>query len=504
MGEKTKKEAEETREGDPVGSLAMVMMRYRRRWYEKQQLAREAGFTPSQVTMWERCRRPLPPGTLERTAEATDFPPYLLEPLRRGIRSFLAVSVGRSRPARVLGDVLSTELVPLVQQFMDAALEAASPAGHLHPDIMAAPAPEDRDKVVDVWARLEALEPSMAQVLVEEDEGYQAWPLCEAAAAKSIDVAGEDPRKALGWAELALFIAERVKGEPAWLWRLEAYSRIHVTNARKVCGELRGADRDLACLEKLWEAGTPGDPGLLNPAIFLGLVANVRRAQRRFPEALERLAEAMAADRGDLRARLLYTKAGILVGLGDTENATAALRETLPLIDAQREPRLALGVRFLFLRNLCLQGKAAEAERDMDDVRVVAERQGKQIDLLRVVWLQGAIAAGLGRREEARQHFEHVRREFDRRKIAFDYALVSLELALVLLEEGRTGEVRSLADEMYWIFSDQNVPENALAALRVFCAAARREKATAELAQRVVRYLYRAQHDPELRFEPET
>jgi tetratricopeptide (TPR) repeat protein len=231
------------------------------------------------------------------------------------------------------------------------------------------------------------------------------------------------------------------------------------------------------------------------------LVANVRRAQRRFPEALERLAEAMATDRADLRARLLYTKAGVLVGLGDTEKATAALRETLPLIDAQREPRLALGVRFLFLRTLCLQGKAAEAEQSLDDVRIVAERQGKQVDLLRVTWLEGAIAAGLGRREEARQHFEHVRREFDDRKMAFDYALVSLELALVLLEEGRTAEVRSLAEEMYWIFSDQKVPENALAALRVFCAAARREKATAELAQRVVRYLYRAQHDPELEFE---
>lgn len=35
----------------------------------------------------------------------------------------------------------------------------------------------------------------------------------------------------------------------------------------------------------------------------------------------------------------------------------------------------------------------------------------------------------------------------------------------------------------------------------IFCEAARQETATIELARRVVRYLYRAQGDPELRFE---
>jgi hypothetical protein len=46
------------------------------------------------------------------------------------------------------------------------------------------------------------------------------------------------------------------------------------------------------------------------------------------------------------------------------------------------------------------------------------------------------------------------------------------------------------------------VPE-ALAAIRVFCEAARQETATAELGRRVVRYLYRAEDDPGLKFEAE-
>jgi hypothetical protein len=40
-----------------------------------------------------------------------------------------------------------------------------------------------------------------------------------------------------------------------------------------------------------------------------------------------------------------------------------------------------------------------------------------------------------------------------------------------------------------------------LAALRVFCDAAKREPTTVELARRVERFLRRAQLDPGLRFE---
>jgi hypothetical protein len=56
---------------------------------------------------------------------------------------------------------------------------------------------------------------------------------------------------------------------------------------------------------------------------------------------------------------------------------------------------------------------------------------------------------------------------------------------------------------MLWIFKAQGVHREALAALRIFCAAARQKIATAELARRVERYLRRAQLDPALRFDVE-
>jgi tetratricopeptide (TPR) repeat protein/transcriptional regulator with XRE-family HTH domain len=486
---------------EPLPDLSIVFTFLRDgQGVSKADLARLAGTSAKLIHDYERGRKPLKRERLEYLVSFLGLSPEEIdETLAR-----LAANRGAARPP--LGGV---DPMPEWRRRSEA---AAVRAGRMAADFVRSflsmltqegEALLARQEAEFLWSRLKRRKPAERRMLVENSRKFRKWALCERVAAESIEVAGDDPHQCLELAELAVFIAERVPGEAAWRWRNEGYAGIHLTNARRVCGDLRDIDRDLARAEKAWEDGAPGDPGLLSPAIFLGLVANLRRAQRRFPEALERLAEAMAADRGDLRARLLYTQAGILVGLGDLESSTAVLREALPLIDEQREPRLAVGVRFLFLVLLCLQGKAAEAKRGLDAVRIVAERQGKELDRFRVVWLQGTIAAGLGRREEARKALGQVRRELGSLKIAFDYALVSLELALVLLEEGRTPEVRRLAEEMYWIFTDQNVPENALAALRVFCEAAQKEAATAELAQRVVRYLYRAQHDPELPFEEE-
>ena len=72
---------------------------------------------------------------------------------------------------------------------------------------------------------------------------------------------------------------------------------------------------------------------------------------------------------------------------------------------------------------------------------------------------------------------------------------------MILLEQGRTGETRKLAEEILPIVQAQKVEREALAALQVFYDAAKRETATVELTRRIVKFLYRAQHDPELRFE---
>jgi tetratricopeptide (TPR) repeat protein len=192
-----------------------------------------------------------------------------------------------------------------------------------------------------------------------------------------------------------------------------------LANAERACNDLPAAERVRARGRKLWEAGAPGDLGLLEEAWLPVLEANLRKDQRRFPEALERIDEALA------------------------------------------------------------------------------------LDLTRCRWLQGQIDAGLRRMAEAATAFREVRRVFLEHPLPYDYALVSLDLSLVLLEEGRTAEVREIAEEMLWIFKAQEVHREALAALRLFCEAARQETATVALARRVERFLRRAQLNPALRFEDE-
>jgi tetratricopeptide (TPR) repeat protein len=136
-------------------------------------------------------------------------------------------------------------------------------------------------------------------------------------------------------------------------------------------------------------------------------------------------------------------------------------------------------------------------------VEVLAGQLGQEVDLIHVAFIAGKIAAGTGRTEEAEEAFEQARSRFAAfdPPLALDCAQVSLDLALLWLEQGRTAEVRTLADEMAWIFSSQGVHREALAALGIFCEAAKRDAATVELARQVIRFLHQSQHDPELKFE---
>ncbi len=255
--------------------------------------------------------------------------------------------------------------------------------------------------------------------------------------------------------------------------------------------------------KKLWDAGAAADPGLLNEARVLHIEANLCCADQRFSEAMKLLSEAMRLDHPGMAAPLLYTEARVFEGMGDLRQAAAALEKASALVNAKQEPRLALSISFQLLVNLCLEGRAAEAKPKLRDIRTAAEAQNKELDLLRVVWLEGMVASGLGQYDEAESRLDQVRRELARREIAYDCALVTLELAVVLLSENRTEEVCSLAGNLIWIFRSQQVQGNALAALRLFCEGAKRQTATVNFTRRVLRFLYRAQGNPELRLEEE-
>lgn len=305
-------------------------------------------------------------------------------------------------------------------------------------------------------------------------------------------------------AQLAVEVARRVPGDAGWRSRVEGRARAHLANAWRVAGKLPVADTEFARALHLWEAGATSDPGLLDPVRMLDLEASLRKDQRRLPQALDLLDRALATRPApEVEGRLLIKKGCVLEKLEHYQEALAVLERAAPLADAAPDRRLALVWRFDWLVSLCHLGRHAEAESRLGDVRALTGRVGKGLDSVRLIWLEGRIATGLGRAEEALAAFEHVRAELSSRRIAYDTAHVILDIAVLLAEQGRKVEVRELAREAAWIFETQEVHREALRALAIFRRAAERDRLSPDLARSIGRFLRRAEYDPTLRFRRE-
>jgi hypothetical protein len=151
--------------------------------------------------------------------------------------------------------------------------------------------------------------------------------------------------------------------------------------------------------------------------------------------------------------------------------------------------------------SLCSVERAAEAEGLLGDLRTLTTQIGNGLDGLRLRWLEARIAAGVRRTAEAIEALSHVRAAFAEKKYRYDEALASMELAALYLEQGRTADVKRLVFQMAPVFRDKGVHEEARKALDLFRRAVDLETVSVELVRRIAAYLYRAQRDPELRFE---
>ena len=394
-------------------------------------LAEAAGISPNLVNDYERGRKALRRNRLEHLIAFMGYPPdavdavlSCLEEIRTAASGVPADPSDRFALSRRRIETVATQVGRMAATFTRSLLTLLTVEGAgLH----------DRQHAELLWARLKRRSGPERRLLVEEAKEFRSWALCERVAAESAERAPSQPREALELAELALRMAELAPGGEAWRARLQGYALVQVSNSHRTCNDLPEADKVLTRARQLWEAGAAADPGLLNPAWLPWVEAVLRKDQGRFHEASKRIEEALSTDPGELRGKILLSKSSILQILGDPEGSTAALREAAPLLDAGREPRLAFGLRFNLVANLCQLSRAKDAAPRLAELRELAERLGEELDLLRVTWLSGKISAGLGRAAEAQAAFEQVRGAFTRRKLSYECALVSLDLALVLL-----------------------------------------------------------------------
>lgn len=293
---------------------------------------------------------------------------------------------------------------------------------------------------------------------------------------------------ALELADLTFSIAERVPREESA--GAKGYCWGYLGNARRVANDLDGADEALAQARALWQTGSPWFPEWR----LLSLEASLRRAQHRFPEALDRLGEARARSAGDSLAagQILLQKSTVLSSAGDAEGALAALEEAAPLLECTEDPRQLAVLRSNRVHILARLERFEEAARPLPEVQRLTAEQANGLDQPRIAWVTAKVKAGTGQKEEAMADLESVRDAFAAEELSYDAALADLDLAVLRLEAGRTAEVREQAENMAPIFVSKKIAREALAALKLFCDAAKQEAATVELVRRVIGEVERA------------
>ncbi len=330
---------------------------------------------------------------------------------------------------------------------------------------------------------------------VHEEEEFQNWGLCQLLLTTALEVTHINPVRAVGNAELGLEIARRLTEEayhPEWVIDLQLRAWAVLGNARRVLGELWSADAAFREARRLFERST-GNPRI--EAEVFRLEGSLRRAQRRFVEARDLTERALglsreANDQAGVATAMLK-RAKISEESGDVERAIEELGAAEMEIASVDDPRLLAFVRLNRLHALHLVGRYAEARQLAADVEPLIERWGDSLDRLRLRWTLAKIAHGLGEREQAELELRWVRTEFFEHHMAYDAALVSLDLAVLLAQDGRTAEIKTIAQEVLPLFESREVHREALVALLLFQRASEEERLTAQLAQHVANFLRR-------------
>lgn len=364
---------------------------------------------------------------------------------------------------------------------------------------------KERAAAPGLFVELMKLAPEQQRLLIRNSLRFRTWALCELLLERCIETTGQQPAAAEELALLALESTAHLGSayRTGLVQDLQARAWCYLANTRRVRSDFSGAETCFLKADVCLKQGTR-DP--IELAIFLDLKASLRRAQRRFDEALGLLRRAYAifkrAGHAHRAGRCLVTMDTIHCYAGHPERGIPLLYQAIKLIDSDRAPRLRLCAQHNLIHDLAETGRFIEAQklfretcplyRDFPDAWTQNRRK----------WLKGKISLGLGRIAQAERLLLAARDGFIDDGIPYDAALVSLDLAILYTREGRTDGLRRLAQETFPIFSSLQIHREALAALSFLQNALKAERATLELVSKVADFLRRAQHNPELRFEP--
>ena len=362
----------------------------------------------------------------------------------------------------------------------------------------------ERSRGRELFEELARHPPARQALLVANSLRFRSRALGEALLEHSHEAGFSDPVRASELARLAVtlagFLLEESRGEGGEGLLARAWAQLG--NALRIRCDFAGAEQAFETAAGLGEGGRVSP---LETARVLDLHASLKREQRRFDEAAALMDRVVTLYRKlgqkALLGRSLKQKSMICGESGDVEGEIALLRRALELLSPDREPRTFLAARHNLISALCEAGRPRDAFALLFHTRPLYLKQGDRMNLLRLRWLEGTVALGLERHEQAAVAFHEVREAFLELGLDYDAALASLDLAEVYALQGRTADVRRLAEEMLEVFQVRNIHREALGALAVLQQAARLEKAGIVLVREVASFLKKSRSRPDLRFD---
>jgi tetratricopeptide (TPR) repeat protein len=366
----------------------------------------------------------------------------------------------------------------------------------------------ERLEAAGLVAELLGHSPERQELILRNNARYITWGVLERLLEQSWAYRLESPDRAELLARLALLVAERLDTTlygAASIEDLRARAWGYIGNVRRIRADLAGATRAFALAFRHLRHGTR-EP--IEHAALLDLQASLRRAQRRFPDALRLLRRAFSLfeEVGDRHraGRTLLSIDIVLTSAGYPEKGIPLLYKAVEMIDSSLEPYLLLCAWHNLIDDLVDAGRHLEARRLLVRMRPLYVSFPESFVGYRMEWLTGKIAFGLRQDEEAETLLDKARAGFLAEKEPYEAALVSLELSALYAFQGRTEEMKRLAAELVPIFSSRAIHREAATALAFWKHAVDTETAGLDLATRLVAFLKRAQYDRDLTFEPPT
>jgi len=260
--------------------VAVSFLRWLRGWNQKE-LAGAAGLDPSQISLYEQGKKIPSQKTLERLLAAVGVPFVLFDRLLALLEVVRSTVDGQSPDLDLpeVADGAAEVVARAVAAAVHTAIAQSLVVSPLFTDYRPRPVPPseaDRQGTEELWRRIAHRTPADRRLLVEEVRELQTWMVCERLCAESLKVAPVDAGTSRELAELALRAAELMLADETWRSRVKGWAWMHLAAAKKLADDPAGAAEALWKAWQLWDAGAPGDPGLLDEERWRALEASLQ------------------------------------------------------------------------------------------------------------------------------------------------------------------------------------------------------------------------------------